>query len=361
MTSFSHFRVQMIHEFYLGIQIMSILAILFFIDNLDIPKTNMLTNINIFLALYVFYIVMKLIFFVQKFYFQSIKEELHPNLFLGFLDGIFLTQYVYIMMDHLPIISHLFYFYIVFQIMLFHDSSFALFSTFATLCYTFIIVLEDPKLLLSYDYMIHIFLFYLLGYILASVFHEMSQLQNQMAYMYNELEQKNQQLSEMANRDYLTNMYNHKCFYTHFNDIVESSHIQQTPFSLALFDIDNFKRINDTYGHLAGDTILKQASSLILESIRKSDVAARYGGEEFAIIFPNTPLDEARIICERIRNVIASHPFHFDNDVIQVTISGGVSHGRYCQAPCQQHSFIASVDQLLYKAKSSGKNQIQSP
>jgi len=360
MPTIHHFRTRIIHEFYLGIQIMSIVAILVFIKNFNIEGTSGISEMNIFLVLYPIYILVKLILFIRKVHLQNDQEENHLNLLFALLDGAFLTVFVHLMIDHIPIVSDLFYFYIIFQVLLFHHRSFTLFSTYGTLCYSFLVIIENPKLLISYDMVLHIFLFYVLGYILSTIINEMSRLQNYMQYMNNELEQKNHQLSEIANRDFLTNMYNHKCFYFHFSNITESTKVQNTPFSLALLDIDNFKQINDTYGHLAGDKILKGVSSIILENIRKSDIAARYGGEEFAIIFPSTSLDESKLICERIRNAVEAHSFSIDNHSINITISGGVSKGFYCDSPCQQQSFIDSVDQLLYKAKSLGKNQIQS-
>lgn len=360
MPSIYHFRTKMIYEFYLGIQIMSVFAILFFINNLNIRRINSISGINIFIIIYTLYILIKLIVFIRKAYFQNKEDEIYPHLLVGFLDCIFLAQFLNIVNRYLPIASHLFYFYIIFQIILFNHKNFALFSTFVTLCYIWLTILKNPKLLISYDFIINVFFFYLLGYIISSVINEMNRLQNHMNYMYKDLEEKNKQLSEIANRDYLTNMYNHKCFYLYFNNIIEKSQDNNTSFSLALFDIDNFKKINDTYGHLAGDKILKQVSSLILENIRKSDIAARYGGEEFAVIFPNTTLDQAISICERIRDVIENYPFNVHDEIINITISGGVSSGYCCKSSCQQYNFIESVDQLLYKAKSSGKNQIQS-
>ena len=106
--------------------------------------------------------------------------------------------------------------------------------------------------------------------------------------------------------------------------------------------------------------ILKEISLLILNNIRKTDIAARYGGEEFAIIFPNTSLDEAKFICERIRSSIEKHSFYVNDKILRVTISGGVRNSSCFSPSCQQHGFLDSVDQLLYEAKSLGKNQILS-
>jgi diguanylate cyclase (GGDEF)-like protein len=221
------------------------------------------------------------------------------------------------------------------------------------------VIVQNPKLLISAPVAIHIGLFYLLGYIISSVMNEIHRLEGYSAHMYEELKRKNEQLTEIANKDYLTSMYNHKSFHCHFNEIIQHATISNIPFSLALFDIDDFKKINDTYGHLVGDMVLKEVSSLILETVRKTDIAARYGGEEFGLIFPNTSPEEAEKICERIRGVIESHPFITDEHIVKVTISGGMAGGILCTHYCKQHKLLEFVDQLLYEAKSHGKNQVR--
>ncbi|MBP2028624.1 diguanylate cyclase (GGDEF)-like protein [Acetoanaerobium pronyense] len=338
---------------------MSIVAILF-INHLNIKGIRFNSGIKIFIGAYTLFIFLKLIFLIRQGYFQSDQKEIYPNLFVSILEGIFLTQFVYIGVDYLSILSHLFYFYIVFQIVLFHHKSFFFFSTFVSICYSFLMILKKPQLLLSYNFAIHIILFYLLGYILSSIIIEINRLQSHMDYINKSLAEKNQKLNEIANRDYLTNMYNLKYFYLHFNNLAQKSQEHTDSFSLAMLDIDNFKKINDTYGHLFGDKVLQQVSSLILENIRKTDVAARYGGEEFAIIFPNTSIEIAKNICERIRIAIENYSFDIKNQTVMVTISGGVSSSYGFEISHENQSFIEFVDELLYKAKSLGKNKIKS-
>jgi len=120
---------------------------------------------------------------------------------------------------------------------------------------------------------------------------------------------------------------------------------------MIIIDIDNFKKINDTYGHKKGDLILQKVGEVLKESIRKNDLAFRYGGEEFVILLPDTHLKEAHIIADRIRNVIPQK-IKINNNPI--TISGGV--GEYKGEDIKK--FFKKVDKALYEAKKSGKNKI---
>lgn len=363
MMQIHHLRTRRIYEFYLGVQIMSIVTILVVLNIFKVFDEVSNLQIRVFAYLYGVYILFKLHYYIRKAYFQNQKDEQkkgYTSLLIAIIDMLFLTSFLHFTNSYFHILSHLFYFYITFQSILFHHKSHSIFSTLAAIGYLLLTALNNRSHLFTYASLIHIALFYLLGYILSTVIKEINQLEYSISFMNNELTQKNQQLSEMANKDFLTNMYNHKCFYFHFCDFIKKTEISYSPFSVALLDIDNFKKINDTYGHLVGDMILKEISLLILNNIRKTDIAARYGGEEFAIIFPNTSLDEAKFICERIRSSIERHIFHVNSDLLKVTISGGVQSNACFSSSYQPHGFLDSVDQLLYKAKSLGKNQILS-
>jgi diguanylate cyclase (GGDEF)-like protein len=129
-------------------------------------------------------------------------------------------------------------------------------------------------------------------------------------------------------------------------------------------DIDKFKRINDTYGHIMGDEVLRKVASLIKSELRSSDLLARYGGEEFVVLLPQTELHYACEIAERIRCTVAAHPFRFDGrDELQVTISIGV-----VQTPAEHqgsdldiaHKLLADADEALYLAKETGRNKVVS-
>ena len=168
-----------------------------------------------------------------------------------------------------------------------------------------------------------------------------------------ELEQKNRVLAEMSAMDGLTRICNHRTLIERLQAEIAEANRTSKPLSLAIFDIDDFKQVNDSRGHVCGDQVLMDVASIINKSIRGTDLAGRYGGEEFMVIFPNTPLSQARKITERIRQAIATHDFV---DGVGLTISGGV--GQYNKETTTE--LIRRVDRNLYKAKSMGKNQIVS-
>lgn len=170
--------------------------------------------------------------------------------------------------------------------------------------------------------------------------------------------QKNQEtLREMSVRDYLTGLYNVREFQRLLTEEMVRGRRYGRPNSLLLFDVDHFKKINDTYGHLAGDEVLRLLGSRIREHIRPSDHAARYGGEEFAIILTETPYENALIAAERLRRRICSELIAIGSgNELEVSVSIGVAahpdHGN------TEDALIKSADDALYKAKHSGRNQV---
>jgi diguanylate cyclase (GGDEF)-like protein len=121
-------------------------------------------------------------------------------------------------------------------------------------------------------------------------------------------------------------------------------------------DLDFFKNINDSFGHLAGDFVLKETGRIILNVLRKGDIAVRYGGEEIVFILRETALPGARIFAERLRELIANHHFYFEGKKIQVTISLGIAtstQGNFNRP----EDLIAQADHFLYQAKKSGRNR----
>ena len=126
--------------------------------------------------------------------------------------------------------------------------------------------------------------------------------------------------------------------------------------SMVLIDIDHFKRINDTFGHLAGDAVLKEVASAIKKRIRKEDLLARYGGEEFAVLTPEVDQKGALAMAEKVRKVVEKHEFSFDDEVIPVTISCGVSTlGKKSDSA---EALVQRADEKLYEAKEAGRNQV---
>ena len=162
---------------------------------------------------------------------------------------------------------------------------------------------------------------------------------------------------ELGVKDPFTGTYNKSFFLQRFADEFMFSKRQNQPLSLVIFDIDHFKKINDTYGHLAGDKVLQELSKTVSSMIRLEDVFCRYGGEEFVIIMRNTSCQDAVNLSERIRMRIESTVVNFEEKDINVTISLGVS-------TLKEESFedyvamLAEADRYLYHSKGHGRNQV---
>jgi len=164
------------------------------------------------------------------------------------------------------------------------------------------------------------------------------------------IQEQNSVLQDLASKDGLTKLYNHRHLYEKLREHLELSKTCDSELAIALLDLDGFKHVNDTYGHLFGDKVLKTFAQILNDHTRTSDIVGRYGGEEFLIIFPNTSLDNAYLVTDRIRRVLSETTI----DDVQITVSGGlVSYSDH-----NLHSFIHDADILLYRAKESGKNKI---
>ena len=160
----------------------------------------------------------------------------------------------------------------------------------------------------------------------------------------------------MSVTDPLTGLYNRR----HFEECLEREFLRakryKSDLSFAIIDIDFFKNVNDTYGHSAGDYVLKEVAYYILQTFRKTDMVFRYGGEEFAVIITETPLEKAVIPLERLRKTIEDYVFRYNGNQIDVTISIGV-----CETDDNTdtvHKLFENADKALYKAKENGRNQI---
>ncbi|MEL1135456.1 sensor domain-containing diguanylate cyclase [Desulfitobacterium sp. THU1] len=167
-----------------------------------------------------------------------------------------------------------------------------------------------------------------------------------------ELQIKNQILAERAKIDGLTNLNNHRTLIDRLKSEIADASRMDKPLSIAIFDIDDFKKVNDCKGHICGDQVLIDVAALFKKSIRDTDFAGRYGGEEFMVIFPNTDLAKAIKISDRIRQSVECHPFV---NGLKVTISGGVK--QYEGENLTE--LIHSADIKLYEAKRKGKNRIE--
>ncbi len=163
-------------------------------------------------------------------------------------------------------------------------------------------------------------------------------------------------VSDMANRDGLTGLYNARFFHEALARELERVKRTSRPFSLLLFDGDRFKRINDRYGHPAGDQVLQHISRVGRSVLRGYDVLARYGGEEFIAMLPDTTGSQALLLGERLRKMIEARPFMTEEaETIRITISVGVAQSR---APYDKKELISQADQALYRAKESGRNKV---
>lgn len=164
-------------------------------------------------------------------------------------------------------------------------------------------------------------------------------------------------LHEEANTDGLTKCYNKTFFNNHLELEVKKSKLTGKPLSLIIFDLDHFKKLNDNYGHDAGDFVLKEKARLIRENgIRQGDIFARYGGEEFCILLPNTNLKQGFEIAERLRNLIEKHEFIYDGKRLPVTASIGVAD--YRMGVNNGTDLFKRADSSVYKSKEGGRNQV---
>lgn len=166
-------------------------------------------------------------------------------------------------------------------------------------------------------------------------------------------------LRNMAIKDGLTRVYNKRYFMEALSKEFDYNRRNHAGLALVLFDIDHFKLVNDTYGHPAGDFILKHMAQLIEREARGYDVFARYGGEEFIFMMRGGTIDAACSLAERVRSVLAAHTFTYDDIDLQVTVSLGVSFWSGDDSVADAAALIELADRELYKAKSSGRNCIR--
>ena len=166
-----------------------------------------------------------------------------------------------------------------------------------------------------------------------------------------------QQLSEEAKTDPLTGLLNRRYMHLILKDVAELASITEQPFTLALIDIDDFKQINDTYGHLVGDCVLKELSKLLRNSFRKGDYIFRYGGEEFLVVMPSTDFKEAYRLLERFRCIVQHHTFKCYNYELHITVSVGVCSD-IPKGSKNILDYIKCADIKLYRAKRTGKNKV---
>ena len=187
--------------------------------------------------------------------------------------------------------------------------------------------------------------------VIAELTEKVSLLEENSVQLRNKLEETQQK----ALRDVLTGIPNRQAYEERLAEEIARSKRYGAALTMVVWDIDNFKNINDTFGHAAGDRVLKVIASLLSERVRETDFVARYGGEEFVTLMPETELDVAMKVADKLRMDIEQTPFHFRDTRVPMTISAGLAQ---YQAEEIANNLFERADAALYKAKQAGRNQI---
>lgn len=185
-------------------------------------------------------------------------------------------------------------------------------------------------------------------------------LKNTNKELAKELEEKKEltkHLKHHASTDTLTGLMNRRTYFKACDKEIESATRYKTKLSYLTIDIDKFKNINDTYGHPFGDEVIRSLGELLIENSRSVDYVARIGGEEFAILMPETDIDSAYHLADRLRANIAKHKIIYENKVIQITVSMGLSH--LSEGDKDIETIVKRSDDALYEAKENGRNQVR--
>ncbi len=197
-----------------------------------------------------------------------------------------------------------------------------------------------------------------LNFSYAQIVLELKQAKQSAEQLAIELKLANETLRELAFRDGLTGLYNHRYFQEILEAEVERSERYKHPISLVLIDIDFFKKVNDNFGHPAGDYVLKEVADMLTKLVRRIDIVARYGGEEFGIILPETALTGGKILSQRIRRGIEQLEIMYDGQSIPVTISCGLACNDFSDNRMTRSELIKRSDHALYNAKENGRNRV---
>ena len=167
---------------------------------------------------------------------------------------------------------------------------------------------------------------------------------------------KRAQYEHQATVDTLTGVHNRRWMNEAFPRVLHRCALDHTASTLMVLDIDHFKRVNDSYGHLVGDAALKALANIMQLNLRPHDLLVRYGGEEFAILLPGTGVDEARSIAERLRTMVAANEISSGEATFKITVSIGIAA---VQHEGKLEDFFGAADQALYRAKESGRNRVE--
>lgn len=177
--------------------------------------------------------------------------------------------------------------------------------------------------------------------------------------LQDDLKRTNELLLELSNTDHLTGLFNRRYLMESLGKEVQRSLRKGGNLSLIILDIDHFKQVNDQYGHLQGDIVLQKVALLLQKELRAYDTAARYGGEEFIAVLPDARLDEAIFVADRVRTSVQANRFSGELSKLSLTISLGVA--MFSKQTCKsEDDFIKLADDALYRAKSNGRNRVES-
>ncbi len=192
----------------------------------------------------------------------------------------------------------------------------------------------------------------------AQMVLELKQAKQRSEQLAMELKKANDSLRELAFRDGLTSLYNHRYFQEVLASELERAKRYGHSLALLMLDIDFFKKINDTFGHPAGDQVLQTVAGTLVKLVRRCDIVARYGGEEFAVILPETGTTGARVLAQRLRRGIEQLEIVHNRQKISVTISCGLASSDDVPE-MRRATLIAYSDQALYRAKEGGRNRVE--
>ena len=162
-------------------------------------------------------------------------------------------------------------------------------------------------------------------------------------------------MRRQATHDGLTQLMNYQFFHETLGREIARSQRGNTPLTVIMADIDRFKAVNDTYGHLAGDQALKTVAEHLKISLRETDCIARYGGEEFAMVLYNTQPDDALVVADRVRETLSKVPIQFGGQTFHITMSLGIAT-MYPDDAISREELIDQADKALYRGKSAGRN-----
>lgn len=176
--------------------------------------------------------------------------------------------------------------------------------------------------------------------------------------LQDELEEKNRELERLSISDGLTGLFNHRHIHGLLDEEFERANRSGDPLTVAMFDLDHFKSVNDNYGHQAGDRVLQQFADILRNTARDIDRIGRYGGEEFMVILPETELAQGAVFVERVRREVARHAFHIGREEpLRMTVSAGVAThpSEFVGSP---ETLVRLADEALYAAKAGGRNRV---